>query len=277
MVLRSHIPQSVASGFIAVVKTSNVARQLVQNQAVITLDIDWAPDWVIDEAAAILMAEHVKATWFITHQSPAIERLSQRADLFELGMHPNFLPGSTHGDTEDEVFQHMRKLLPGATSMRTHALHQSSPLLIKAAKDYGVTVDVSMLLPYAEHLKVHTRNLHGALLRRVPFFWEDDVEMAEHTPCWDMDAPLLNGPGLHVFNFHPIHVALNTTSPGVWESCKRQCPLHSWTTQFLQKHRYDGPGPRTLFQQLARRLHGSGRTVSEIALAEEVQYGTIMP
>src|SRR5207244_3974947 len=76
-----------------------------------------------------LMASQVRATWFVTHMSPAISRLRRNPELFELGIHPNFLPGSTHGDTPDAVLRHCRALVPDAVSMRTHCLVQSTLLL----------------------------------------------------------------------------------------------------------------------------------------------------
>ena len=61
----------------------------------LTFDIDWAPDWAIDLTAGILREREVRATWFVTHESPAVDRLREDSELFELGIHPNFLPGST--------------------------------------------------------------------------------------------------------------------------------------------------------------------------------------
>ena len=52
------------------------------NAPVLTLDVDWAPDWVIDEVSAILVEKRVRATWFVTHGSPAIERLKDYPGLF---------------------------------------------------------------------------------------------------------------------------------------------------------------------------------------------------
>jgi hypothetical protein len=66
-------------------------------RVLLTLDIDWAPDAAIDFVAEILVSRGVKATWFVTHDSPGVRRLRARPDLFELGIHPNFLPGSSHG------------------------------------------------------------------------------------------------------------------------------------------------------------------------------------
>lgn len=47
----------------------------LKDTALLTLDIDWAPDFIIDEVVSILVKNNVKATWFITHNSPAIDRL----------------------------------------------------------------------------------------------------------------------------------------------------------------------------------------------------------
>ena len=60
--------------------------------AALTFDIDWAPDWMIEEVASILIEHNVKTTWFVTHASPAIDKLRQMPELFELGIHPNRLP-----------------------------------------------------------------------------------------------------------------------------------------------------------------------------------------
>lgn len=107
------------------------------NDFILTLDIDWAPDFVIEQVARIMIENKVKATWFVTHESEAIERLRENDDLFELGIHPNMLSGSTHGKTEDEVLTHVKKIVPGAISMRTHGLYQTSNFIVKAAKEYG--------------------------------------------------------------------------------------------------------------------------------------------
>ena len=79
------------------------------NNYALTFDVDWAPDFVIETVSDILISRSVKCTWFVTNHSPAVEKLFFQKDLFELGLHPNFLPGSTHGATEKDVMQHMKR------------------------------------------------------------------------------------------------------------------------------------------------------------------------
>ena len=48
----------------------------------LTLDIDWAPDWMISDIANQLISEGVRATWFATHTSQAIKEIEGKSDLF---------------------------------------------------------------------------------------------------------------------------------------------------------------------------------------------------
>lgn len=138
----------------------------------VTLDTDWAPDFAIDFAAGILLKTGVKATWFITHSSPAIRRLYQNSKLFEFGIHPNFLPQSTHGKSEKEVMDHVMRLVPGTKIMRSHTGFQSSRLFDMIVNDYGIEIDVSSLLFGVANLVPYTmRYRHGGkALLRIPFF-----------------------------------------------------------------------------------------------------------
>jgi len=206
------------------------------DDCILTLDIDWAPDFIIDDIAQILIENKVKATWFVTHQSDAIERLRENYELFELGIHPNMLSGSTHGKTEDDVLAYIKNIVPDAISMRTHGLYQTSNFLVKAAKEYDVLIDVSLFLPRAKYLQPHKLKWHGSSLWRIPYFWEDDSEMFEDNPIWNIFDVRMNVDGLKVFDFHPIHIALNTESFERYDSLKKICPLKSWDKAFIESH-----------------------------------------
>ena len=39
----------------------------------ITIDVDWAPDYMVTYLAKKLVRKQIKATWFITHKSTAIK------------------------------------------------------------------------------------------------------------------------------------------------------------------------------------------------------------
>jgi Polysaccharide deacetylase len=237
------------------------------NDVLITLDIDWAPDFAIDLAADLLAEQSVKATWFVTHASPAIDRLAVRPDLFELGIHPNFSPGSTHGDTPHAVLAHCLSLVPGARSMRAHSLFASSPLLNVVAAETPLEAELSIFLPGAAGLAPVPYTFEGRTVYRIPFYWEDDYEYGLERPSWDVEAHLGEAPGLKIFNFHPVHVYLNSRNGRAYDDLKtRSGPLARLPEEMAKPLVYEAAGTRTLFSALLSRLaaHGRGRRVLEL-------------
>jgi len=239
--------------------------------AAITLDTDWAPDFVIDEIAARLARREVRATWFVTHPSPAIERLRRRPDLFELGIHPNFLSGSTQGASSLDVLRNCLETVPGATSMRTHALVQSTPLLDMVMKQSSIATDVSLFLPHMEGVRPIEYWWQGRMLLRVPYVWEDDFEMECPRPAWSV-AAMLETPGVKIFDFHPIHVYLNSGDLNAYNTLKQRAPR-------LQGARPDqaadliatGSGAGSAFDELLHALAAAGsRCISDFRVEYEL-------
>jgi hypothetical protein len=231
---------------------------------IITLDIDWAPDWIIDEVASILIEHRVKATWFVTHRGMAVERLRDKTDLFEVGMHPNCLPNSTHGDSEDEVLSHMKRLVPEAVSMRTHGLYQSSNFLKKAAGAFGIRNDASIILPGMHHIKPFKLKFGDIILNRIPYFWEDDLALLEKNSSWSLANSKYKCPGMKIFNFHPVHVILNTPNYSDYEELKLRHPFDEWTPHLIEDFVCKEQGPRNLFMDLVDLSRGGGTWIKEI-------------
>lgn len=231
----------------------------VIDEYAITLDIDWVPDWIIDDVAEALTTHAVSATWFATHQSPAIQRL-QDNPLFEVGIHPNFRPGSTHGTTEEDVLGHMMKLFPDATSMRTHSLVQSTPML-KLACEMGIATDVSLFVPGQSHLVPHALHFGSAKLMRLPFFWEDDLAFDAPNETWTLDES--PGPGLKVCNFHPVHIVLNSADGSAYGKLRSNGGPDAWTRDAVEKARHAGTGTDDLFRAVLRTMDNS-RTVTQL-------------
>lgn len=228
----------------------------------ITLDTDWAPDCAIELATAVLVKGAVKATWFVTHRSPAVERLRAWPDLFEIGVHPNFMPGSTHGSTVPEVLDHCMALVPDATSLRTHGLYQSGALLDEVMTRTPLSRDCSLFTPLLRTARAFEYRRFGKTLIRVPFFWEEDylLERDPVSPCdgeeWQPE-PLLAGSGLKVFNFHPIHVFLNSDSMARYRRVRDAgARLADLTAADLAPHVADGPGAGRFFAALVRCCAG---------------------
>jgi hypothetical protein len=242
-------------------------------ELLITLDIDWAPDFIVDEVASVLVDANVKATWFVTHASPAIDRLKSRPNLFELGIHPNFLPESTHGNTMEEVLRACMEMQPHATSMRAHSLVQSTEVLASVLEVTPIWVDVSLFLPHAKYATPVEYWWQGKRLLRIPFVWEDDVEGMRPQPLWS-PTPFVHCAGpLSVMNFHPIHLHLNDSSMTSYRILKeRKADIKRISCEDTVDLIQDGEGPRKMFDMVVEHVAkaGGGRTISEVAETHRV-------
>jgi hypothetical protein len=247
------------------------------NRHLITLDVDWASDEVIELCARILIERGVKATWLITHDSAAVRELSAKPELFELGIHPNFLPGGTQGDTPEAVIEHLLAIVPGARTVRTHHLVQSTGLLRTLADRYGIEHDLSLLLPDTPGITPHELWLPARLLR-FPTFWEDDEEMLRPEPSFSLSDPRYQVPGLKIFGFHPIHVALNSSSVGPYHRLKSEHDISEVSLEELRAYASDAAGAGTLFRELVEHIAAEptrpGLTISELADEWEAELGS---
>jgi peptidoglycan/xylan/chitin deacetylase (PgdA/CDA1 family) len=238
---------------------------------ILTFDLDWSPDWMIDEIADLLAKRGIKSTWFVTHASPAVERLRERQDLVELGIHPNCLPNSSHGGDEAEAMTHMRQIVPNGVSMRTHGLYQTSAFLIRAVRDFAIKIDSSLHLPMPG-LQPHELRIDQLVIRRAPFCWADDLTMRDPLGSWDF-SKILGIEGLRIFNFHPFHVVLNTVNYTTYEMLKTQRPIQRWSRDFVTPHRSADRGPRSFLDELIKGL--SGKRTFFLADLLEPEFQTI--
>lgn len=229
---------------------------------VLTLDVDWAPDWMVQKIAQELVEAGVKATWFATHPSEAMDAILQEEELFEVGIHPNFFPGGSQGKSVDEVLQTLKSWFPQARSVRCHSLYQSERHLQKMVEEFGLERDCSLYLPGANHLTAHSLRYSpgGPLLRRIPHFYQDNMDLMAHTPLYKEQLPL-GEPGLKVLNFHPIHLLLNSKDMEAYERLKKEQPLGEVTPQSFQSYVNEQRGVHDLFSQIITQLKEGKRSL----------------
>ena len=218
-----------------------------QDQIFLTFDIDWAQDSILHDTIDLVEEAGVAATWYVTHETPALERLRSIRN-FELGIHPNFnflLEGDVrNGRNMTEVVERLLTLVPEAKSVRSHSMTQSSGLLVVFEK-HGLTHDVNHFIPAHSGIRLSPWLIWNGLCK-VPYFWEDDVACMHGRKDNMIDLALR--PGLIVFDFHPIHIFLNTEHLDRYERTRH---LHN-NTEELIKHRYEGVGTRTRLVELLK-------------------------
>ncbi len=199
----------------------------------LTFDVDWAHDEVIAHMLDIIEKEKVPATIFVTHDTPLLARMRANPNI-ELGAHPNFIPlqlgnsdVSLFQDYAKEILQTYRDLLPEATTIRSHGLVQSTRLL-DLMTDMGFLRESNLLITLQSGMNLRAF-YHWTGILRVPYFWEDDIHCAEmerkYWDSWDVD-PFLDNSCLKVFDFHPIHLYLNTDTMERYEKARPHfhCP-----------------------------------------------------
>ena len=102
-----------------------------------TSDIDWASEEVIDLCLRQLPVEILKPTVFVTHKSEMIER-EFLAGRIQRGIHPNFLPGSSHGESFREVVETCKTFAPEATCSRSHRAFDVTDTAHLLRNEYGI-------------------------------------------------------------------------------------------------------------------------------------------
>jgi len=235
------------------------------NDVLITVDIDWSPDFMIDFIAGKLIKNNIKTTWFITHSSPSIKKLRNNS-LFELGIHPNFLPGSSQGCSYDEVLSFLLDVVPDARCVRTHCLFQSSIILKKMVVEYGLNIDSSVYLRETPNIVPSVFYYDNAVLMRIPFFWTEDGEMYKPVPSFSLKDKHVELPGLKVFVFHPVHVFLNSFSMKNYSALKNSSPSVFSNENVLSSFINRGVGTCSFFDELVGYVKDNvtSRTLSDV-------------
>ncbi|MFZ4592463.1 MAG: hypothetical protein ACOYN6_15785 [Ignavibacteria bacterium] len=178
-----------------------------------TLDIDWATEEVIYEITKIFSEHKIKCTLFCTHKSDVLSNID--AKLFEIALHPNY--NSIFGNKPESIhntFDKLHSIFPQARGVRAHSGTQSS-VLSEFYVSRGIKYESNIISPYCSHLKPF-KLWNG--LYRIPFNWEDDVHYLYGHSFKNCKMNLSNR--YLIFNFHPIHIYLNTENEERYKSAK---------------------------------------------------------
>ena len=231
---------------------------------VLTSDTDWASEFAIDRLVDFTTGAGITPTVFVTHQSARLAAAAAKGDV-ELGIHPNFLPGSSHGADVDAVVAHVLALAPGTKLWRSHAFVDGTHVALKLHQA-GIRIDSNLCL-YMQQDLVPLEHWVG--IRRFPVFWEDDVHW-HRGGAWSF-APYREAffsPGLKVVNVHPFIFTLNIPDDRFYQSVKSNIP--TLDAESAAALRWTGPGPADFLAELSAAVEAGGRrwfTLAELAEA----------
>lgn len=222
-----------------------------------TCDIDWAPEAVIEDTINLFELFGIKCTFFSTHHSSILVKANKK--LFEIGIHPNFnevLNGNTDKSPND-ILDQILDMHPNAKGVRTHTLMQSVGLLQSFA-DRGLLYESNNLMPYQTGLKVH--KLWNGLIR-IPYNWEDDVHWSYGYGFEDCKMEL-DDDELIIFDFHPIHIFINTENKYRYNEAKKHYSDH---VKLLEYRNKEVPGTRDLLLYLLKNCKNNNMETYRMA------------
>ena len=172
-----------------------------------TSDIDWASEAVIDDYFRRLPLDMLKLTVFVTHDSAIIQREFEAGRL-QRGIHPNFLPGSSHGDNFREVIETCLSFAPEATCTRSHRAFEVTDTAHLLHNEYHIQCCSNVFTTLAPRIRPFWME---SQLLQVPIFFEDGSFLYNQLglsiqPYRDY----FTAPGIKVISFHPMNMAFNT-------------------------------------------------------------------
>lgn len=217
--------------------------------AVLTCDLDWAPDYALAPLLERTARLGLPLTVFATHATPL---LSPPPPHVEVALHPDFT--RSHPDRWGERLAALRALHPAATGMRSHRnlFGANVSALARAA---GLAWDASILLFNRPHCLAHR---DGFGLLRFAYCWEDGIHLDRGLPL-ELSALRLDAPGMKILNLHPFLHFLNATDDAARRNIAARyahLPDAPRDEVFPQVHR--GRGIGTLIDELLEMLAATG-------------------
>jgi len=237
---------------------------------VFTTDIDFSPEWAIEETLKAFHDLEVPLTPFTTHPSDTIKRYYGAPEMRRyVGLHP-YSGRTLQGNGFEQIIHTLRKMWPEARTVRNHSyrtLTREATHLCKIGFQYDC--DLCLLLqPYCTPLR------HCSGMTRFPTWWEDDVHMAwKHPLKLDELKGHLELPGMKIIDTHPLLFALNKnkytkdmnddliyyTDPAT--SMWVKTTIKSISNSNWAKHIMPGDGVKQLVTDMIEYIKSSGYTI----------------
>jgi len=232
-----------------------------------TSDIDWASEAVIAHYFQRLPLDELKLTVFVTHKSEIIEREFQAGRLSR-GIHPNFLPGSSHGDSFREIIETCLSFAPEALCTRSHRAFDVTDTAHLLRNEYHLRCcsnTITTLTPRITPFWLESR------LLQVPVFFEDGSFLYNNLGLTiEPYRKYFTSPGLKVISFHPMNMAFNTPEIAWMRQIKDSMSREEFNNideEMIEQRRNRGRGAFDLVTEiidLVQKLHAPILSLNEI-------------
>jgi hypothetical protein len=178
--------------------------------------------------------------------------------IHEAAIHPNFERKKSPQEATMELLQ----LFPKARGVRSHALAISTRIFEIYAQS-GLTYDSSY---YMFNKIIWPFSTVGNMLE-MPIFFEDDLYFKQKEKQeFSLQNLNLESPGLKIFNFHPVHIFLNTYSMSHYLEAKEDYHI----PKKLAKKRGKKPGTRNIFIELLEYIQNNCKKTYSLSEIENM-------
>jgi hypothetical protein len=172
-----------------------------------TSDVDWASEDVMKEYFKAVIPMDIKPTLFVTHDSKVIQD-NYKAGNIERGIHPNFLPGSSHGDSYLEVIKNCAEYAPETYGFRSHRAFEVTDTSHLMKNNFGFKYVSHQITIFQTHIKPI---LVESGLINFPVFFEDGTHLYNKLSLFiEKYLFLFKTPGIKIISFHPMNFVLNS-------------------------------------------------------------------
>ncbi len=199
----------------------------------LTFDTDWVQEETLVELCKNLSNNHLKATFFVTREYKYLKN-----PLFEINPHINF--NSHYSDYKKEFLKIGKTIHKKTKGIRNHSLYFHERLR-EIWRQSGIKYSINQLLPLVEDLKPFY--ISKSVLELPLYFLDYWYLENNQKPKFDINDLKLGKPGLKIFDFHPIHLSLNTPSLNYYQKFRHF--YHK--PKMIKKYSFKGRGIGSLF------------------------------
>ena len=217
-----------------------------------TFDMDWACDDVLQYFYEEICRLQIRGTLNVTNDSRVLNEI-RKDGRPELGIHPNFnnlLYNKSENENIDAIIKGLKEIVPEAVTERSHSLVTGSQVN-KCLYENGILYESNFFYELSDNIKMNYYEDYMGL-KHIPFFFEDDFYLMNKNRKNISDY--FQG-DLLVFNFHPIHLFLNTENVKRYENAKKYYHKYS---QLKTCRNMLGWGIRSCFEELVMMAHERG-------------------
>ena len=177
-----------------------------------TVDADWAPEFMIKKISNIFLKNNISATFFVTHKSNFLKELVKEKN-FEIGIHFYkfaYKDEKAQKKHDEELINFYSEICDfyktDIISNRFHRL-QYSYRDFEFLKNIGIKNDLSCLLFNQKNIEPHYNILYDII--QLPYFFEDGI--CENIGGGFYSKIEIFSKGMKIFNFHPLNVYINSS------------------------------------------------------------------